>query len=407
MKKITAIFIILIFLSSNTFGQIRNTYLTSRDIQKLVDSETDFWKLQDYAVLFSKIGNYKASLATQKLYLEKNRATMNIPEKPKADSAFLSSFKPKNAVDVIAKAAKNYKVVITNEAHYQPQNRVFTALLLEKLYQQGFRYLCVEDLYIDDPNVKSKEDKELNRRKYPLKSTGFYMNEPQYGNLVRQALKIGYTLVAYEHYASDVKDPVERIFARERGQAKNIAQILEKDPNAKILIHCGYGHLNESLKNNYGLMAAMLKKDFAIDPLTVDQQDLLEENNAPYYSLTYVKEPSVYVSDKGFFNDFSESHKVDMVVVFPRTKYVNGRPDWLVYDKTRKYYFVKLEKNKLVYPIMIAAYYKGEDISAAVPADIIEIKKPDDKVALVLNKGQYILQIKDAAGNVFEQTANQ
>lgn len=230
------------------------------------------------------------------------------------------------------------------------------------------------------------------------------MNEPQYGNLVRQALKMGFTLIAYEHYASEIKTPVERILARERGQAKNIAQILEKDPNAKILVHCGYGHLNENLKNNNGLMVAMLKKDFNIDPLTIDQEDLLEEKNHPYYNLTNVKEPSVYVSDKGFFNDFTENHKVDMVVFFPRTKYVNGRPDWLVYDKTRKYYFVRLEQNKSVYPIMISAFYKEEDISAAVPADIVEVEKPTDKVALVLNKGQYILQIKDAADNVFEQT---
>lgn len=406
MKKITLIFIVLVFIQSGILGQTRDTYLTSRGIQKLVESETNFWELQNYAVLFSQIGNYKASLATHKLFLEKNKASMNVPERPEADGASLSSFKPQNAVDVIAKAAKNYKVVITNEAHYQPQNRVFTALLLEKLYRQGFRYLCVEDLSIDDSKFKLKEDKELNRRKYPVKNTGFYMKEPQYGNLVRQALKMGYTLVAYEHYASDIKDPMERLLARERGQAKNIAQILEKDPNAKILVHCGYGHLNENLKNDIGLMAAMLKKNFAIDPLTIDQEYLLEEKNAPYYNLTSVKEPSVYVSDKGFFNDFSESHKVDMVVVFPRTKYVNGRPDWLVYDKRRKYYFVKLDKNKLVYPIMIAAYHKGEDTPTAVPADIVEIERPDDKVALVLIKGQYILQIKDAAGNVFEQTAN-
>src|ERR1035438_9320797 len=88
--------------------------------------ETNFWQLQTYAVLFSKIGNYKASLATQNLYLEKNKAAMNIPVKPKADSVYFRTFKPKNAVDVIAKAAENYKVVITNEAHYQPENRVFT-----------------------------------------------------------------------------------------------------------------------------------------------------------------------------------------------------------------------------------------------------------------------------------------
>ncbi len=404
MKKQLFLSLTLILISLSIFGQVGKDYLFSKEIQKMVDNETNSWQFQTYAVLFSKIGNYKASLATQNLYLEKNKAAMNIPEKPKADSIYFSTFKPENAVDVITKTAERYKVVITNEAHYQPQNRVFTSLLLERLYKQGFRYLCVEDLSRDDTIYKSKEDKELNNRKYPIKTTGFYMDEPQYGNLVRQALKIGYNLVAYEHYASDIKDPGERMMGREKGQAKNIAQILQKDPNAKILVHCGYGHLNENLKDSSGLMAAMLKLNFNIDPLTIDQQDLLEENGDPYYNRTNVKEPSVFVSSKGVFSDLNKNHKVDMVVFFPRTKYINGRPNWLVYNKTKKYYFVNFEHTNFVYPIMISAYHQGENISVAVPADIIEIEKPDDKIALVLNTGQYNLRIRDLKNNVIQQT---
>lgn len=404
MKKISCVSVTLILASLTTFGQVDKGYLFSKDIQNKVDSEKNSWQLQTYAVLFSKVGNYKASLGTQHLYLEKNKAAMNIPEKPKADIISFRAFKPENAISIISKAAEKYQVVITNEAHYQPQNRVFTSLLLEKLYQQGFRYLCVEDLSKEDTIWKSKEDKELNSRKYPLKTTGFYLDEPQYGNLVRQALRLGYTLVAYEHYASEIKDPGERMMGREKGQAKNIAEILQKDPQAKILVHCGYGHLNENIKDSMGLMAAMLKLNFNVDPLTIDQQDLLEENNDPYYNLTNVKEPSVYVSNKGFFCDPNANHKVDMVVFFPRTKYINGRPNWLVYDKSRKYYFVPLGQNSLVYPIMIFAFYKGEDISVAVPTDIIEIEKQNDKIGLVLNKGQYTIQIKDLTGKVIQQT---
>src|ERR1019366_2599940 len=156
MKKFSCVLLTFILVSLTTFGQVDKDYLFSKDIQKKVDSETNSWQLQTYAVLFSKVGNYKTSLATQHLYLEKNKAAMNIPEKPKADSISFRTFKPENAVSIISKAAEKYKVVITNEAHYQPQNRVFTSLLLEKLYQQGFRYLCVEDLSRDDTIWKSK-----------------------------------------------------------------------------------------------------------------------------------------------------------------------------------------------------------------------------------------------------------
>jgi len=404
MKKISCIFLTSIFLTLTVLGQVVKSYSTTKEIQKLVDNETNPYEIQNYAVLFSKIGNYKKSILTHQLFIEKNKAAYNDPGKPKADSLNFLNYKPQNAINFIAKAAEKYNVVITNEAHYQPQNRVFTTLLLEKLFKQGFRYLCVEDLFIDDTVYKSKEDKELNTRKYPLRTSGFYIDEPQYGNLVRKALKLGYTLIAYEHTASEVKDPGDRWLARENGQAKNIAEILLKDPKAKVLVHCGYGHLNENIKDSSGSMAAMLKLNFKIDPLTVDQEDLLEEKNDTYYKWTNVKEPSIYVSPKNIFNDPNKNHKVDIVVFFPKVKYINGRPNWLTYDKEKKYFFANLNSENLNYPIMISAFCKGEDISIAVPSDIIEIEKPDEKIGLMLSRGIYTLQIKDFTGIVTLQT---
>lgn len=42
------------------------------------------------------------------------------------------------------------------------------------------------------------EDTLLNERGYPLLSSGYYTQEPQFGNLVREALRIGYELFPYE-----------------------------------------------------------------------------------------------------------------------------------------------------------------------------------------------------------------
>jgi len=392
---------------SETLKQVVKPYLSSGEIEKLIAADTNAFNLQTYAVQFSKVGNYTASLATEQLYLEKTKVMRNVPERPKADSAKFRTFKPENAVAAITNAAKAYQVVITNEAHYQPKNRVFTSLLLDKLYKEGYRYFCVEDLSIDDSIIKSKKDDGLNQRKYPLRTTGYYMDEPQYGNLIRKALKLGYTVVAYEDYATEFKDPIKRLFGREKGQATNIARILQKDPKAKILVHCGYGHLIEKkLTDGQGFMASFLKNDFNIDPLTVDQQDLLEENNIPYYHWAGVPAPSVFVSKKGFFSDSDEHREVDMVVAFPPTKYVNGRPDWLTYDKNRKFYFPKLNALGLKYPVMIAAYVQGEDLTTAVPADIIEIKNSKNAIALVLDQGQYRLMIKYSTGTVIEQAVN-
>ncbi len=390
------LFVAFSSMLSKAFGQQENPYLSSKEIQIIVDNETVAWKLQNYAISFSKISNYKATMITQALFIQRNKANRNVPDKPKADSILFHSFKRKNALDVILKTSEKYKVVITNEAHYQPQNRVFTTLLLEKMYKKGFRYLCAEDF--------SYADTLLNMRKYPIQKSGYYINEPQYGNLAREALKIGYTLVPYEHRKNDadIKDPMERQFVRERGQAENIAQIFKKDANAKVLVHCGYGHLNENEVAGNGFMGYYLKVKFDIDPFTIDQVNQLEEENTPYYNWANVSEPSIYANNNIFFNNLEKGRKVDAIVFFPKAKYINNRPDWLVWDKKRKYFFPKLD-NKLAFPLMLFVYHEGEDASVAIPTDIIEVNNLTDKIALVLQKGKYNLQIKDVQGNIATQ----
>ena len=57
---------------------------------------------------------------------------------------------------------------------------------------------------------------------------------------MRTALRLGFTLVPYEA-ASATQD------ARESGQARNLVErILRKDPHARVIVHAGYEHINES-----------------------------------------------------------------------------------------------------------------------------------------------------------------
>ena len=58
--------------------------------------------------------------------------------------------------------------------------------------RNGFRYFAAETLNHHD-------EKALNQRKYPNQQTGFYVAEPIYAEILRQALKIGFKVIAYEH----------------------------------------------------------------------------------------------------------------------------------------------------------------------------------------------------------------
>src|SRR4051812_38455138 len=187
------------------------------------------------------------------------------PPKPiDLDTAALSRMASEDAVDAIARLAANRQAVFVNEAHNMPRHRAFTANLLPKLRALGFSYLAVETL--------NDADTALNTRGYPVHNTGVYSNEPVFGEMLRTALKLGFKLVPYESGTSGAD-------AREQGQAQHIVErILRADPKARIVVHAGYDHINESgTLAGAKTMAIRFHEMTGIDPLTVDQVAMTEQ----------------------------------------------------------------------------------------------------------------------------------
>ena len=118
----------------------------------------------------------------------------------------------------------------------------------------------------------------LSERGYPTRMTGYYTSEPVYGDLVRTAFKLGYRVVPYEWAGEYTPDN------RERGQARNLVErILKDNPKAKILVHAGYDHIDETGELvGAKTMAQRLKQMTGIDPLTIDQTEMTE-HSAPEY----------------------------------------------------------------------------------------------------------------------------
>jgi hypothetical protein len=266
---------------------------------------------------FSYIGEDQQALA----YFDKGREpTRNL--KPE-DSLRLAGFRPVNAREYILNQARKAQIVIINEAHHNPVHRVFTASLLEELYRAGFRYLGAETL--------NHRDSTLNKRKYPVLLSGYYIREPQYGNLVRVALRLGFQVFPYE---ATTMEEFSSGKSREIAQARNIQQVLQKDPKARILIHCGYDHVKEApLQSSWEkAMAGRVKEFTGIDPFTINQQSWTESSEParedPLYRMISVKQPSVFVNDKGevFTATARAGALTDVQVAHPRTIYRYGRP---------------------------------------------------------------------------------
>ena len=202
------------------------------------------------------LGNHRASLEYFNRVVGGRRGGQDLPAKAES----------RPALAYIAAQAPRHRVVMVNEQHHVSTERLLTLALLRPLYEQGFRYLAAEA-------VSAPED-QLNRRGYPIRKTGFYVSDVVFGELLRKALVIGYEVVPYEASweQSQPTDTMTVQQARDYWQAQNlIGATLERDPEAKVLVHCGFGPLQEVARPSWTPMAHYFREATGLDPLTVDQ----------------------------------------------------------------------------------------------------------------------------------------
>lgn len=326
-----------------------------------------------------------------------------------------SHFKLANAKEYILKQAKENQIIIINEAHHNPRHRFFTKTLLKELRNLGYTHLGLEGLYngpkggtpVGSGRIRDEKDSLLNSRKYPIRNSGTYIQEPQFGNMVREALALGFDVFPYEKAGVGSGHP------REIGQAKNILKVLEENPEAKIIIHCGFAHAYEGTYEAWGkAMAGQLKELSGIDPLTINQVEYSEhskaEFNEPLYNALQLEESSVLVDKNGRAMGFIENNAfTDIAVFHPPTIYNHARPDWVFKNEIERV-VLDLSMLDVDSTTMILAYKKGEKIEEAIPVDIVEIYKNNKNVSLALKKGQYTIVVSKIDGNAvkYDVTVN-
>jgi hypothetical protein len=174
-----------------------------------------------------------------------------------------------DAVDTIAGLAADRRVVMINEAHHDAHTRLLTLRLLPRLRALGFTHLAIEAL-VDDGDT-------LRQRGYPTVRSGTeYLREPVYGEIVREALRLGYVLVPYDLAGGEGDD-------REAKQARALYEnVLAGHPKARLLVHAGYAHIDKA-PGRLGRvvpMAARLHALTGLDILSVDQTDVREDEPA-------------------------------------------------------------------------------------------------------------------------------
>ena len=94
-----------------------------------------------------------------------------------------------------------------------------------------------------------------------------------FANMVRRALEIGFELIAYdenEFFEIDKRDSVA---------ALELKKVFTKNPKAKVLVHCGFDHINENARR----LSYYLKRELMIDPLTINQINYTDEEQTVFH----------------------------------------------------------------------------------------------------------------------------
>lgn len=327
------------------------------------------------------------------------------------DSLYATTLVPQDMFEYLERVASEERIVIINESHRKPHHRVVITSLLEQLYAKGFRYLGMETL--------SHEDSLLNSRKYPVHGSGYYTREPLAGDVVRRALEIGYVVFAYESLIFDTL-PITptSVSVREIEQAKNIKKMLDMDPSAKFIIHCGHDHLVETPYRGWGMaMAGRLKEYTGIDPFTIDQEPLSERSDrsleSAFYRALYADRYAFFVDEAGgLFNGTPGKDRCDVLLYHPRTTWEQGRPDW-VFSNGRTPQPIA-DRITVGFPCLVMAYRTTELTTsddpddAPIPFDVVEIRSVNEPKPLALRSGSYTVVVRDREGDLqrFELEVN-
>ena len=237
-------------------------------------NQSNSLEMQMQLTYASFLGNnevYKNLIAQQEQFFKPKDSILRVIKNNTLDET--------SSLAEIIKLAKMTNMVMINENHYYPNQRLLMLALLPKLKDMGYTYLALEAL-------GSPADSLLNLPlAYPKLNSGFYTMEQNYGNLLREAKKLGYHFVAYEN--TDVKKD------REIGQAENLYnRTIAKNKNAKVLVIAGIDHILElPTANGKKWLATILKENYQLDPLTISQTHLNDYRKfSPYKYQLLAKE---------------------------------------------------------------------------------------------------------------------
>ncbi|MFZ5670246.1 MAG: hypothetical protein ACOY4K_12190 [Pseudomonadota bacterium] len=325
---------------------------------------------------------------------------------PRPAAVDLAGATATDAIEAIVRASRGRRIVILNEAHHVSACRQFAADVARALRAEGFDWLAAE-------TFASRPDARFAKRangEGPIDADlGYYLWDPVFAQFAREARSAGFTLAAYEQRADQEAPPeadrAARIGAREDAQAANlIAAVLAGNPDARLLVYCGYSHVAKSPLGGLSWMAARLKAMTGVDPLCIEQSggmagaDTDADAEAVVAHFSPARPLAAFRADGGALTGRYPG-AVDIAVYHPMPGVIEGRPRWLATAAGRRRAAFALGASAPVGGLLQAI--PAADVARtarAIPADQYLVKTPADAAVFFLRPGAYDVCIETDDG---------
>lgn len=215
--------------------------------------------------------------------------------------------------------------------------------------------------------------------------------------MIREGLTSNFSVTGHDTANFSLRgnrDPFLFDRTRDTLGARNIQNILRKNPAARIIIHCGQSHGYRCIFDpKLGKRFAMLVRELTgIDPLVINQDHYQEKQLRDDTKLSSPQKTAT-MAMINFPGGKLATDCEDIALVHPPTSFVNNRPDWLKTPETK--YFFPADYLDDQETVLALAYKIKEPLLTAVPVDVAEIDGRSSRTALILPPGKYHLVLMD------------
>jgi hypothetical protein len=264
-----------------------------------------------------------------------------------------------DADSLILQKAAEHELVMFNEDHNQPHARLMLLDLLPDLRDLGYEYLALEAL----GNIPGRYayDSLIYERGYPIVHSGIYTREATFSMLVREASKLGFTIIGYDQGSG-----VDREIT---GAQNIIEQITQESVIPKTIVLCGWDHIREGPTHSYWeyALAERLRQKTGLDPLTIASTTFVNSGdkakNHPLVNLM-PRQERLALLDRSVDTTYSEQDHpyYDLEVFQPR---LDVLLPWSQYEQICLPHSAM--PDSLTAKAMLYVYGKTDDVSNAVP----------------------------------------